>query len=129
MGISSLIMALDGIGLERVRKAYEVIEADQLAAYKQSVVDGSHGTAYGNGPDAHTMRHIQDYDDVFLDLAANPVVMPIIEDVVGPNFQVMEMICHNHHAGTKAHTGWHRDWPPYVHPKYALKVKAFLFPR
>jgi len=39
----------------------------------------------------------------------------------------MEMICHNHHAGTKAHTGWHRDWPPYVHPQFALKTKVFYF--
>ncbi len=73
------------------------------------------------------MNNIYAYDDLFLDLAANPLTMPIIEDVIGPNYQVMEMICHNHHAGTNAHTGWHRDWPPYVHPKYALKAKIFYF--
>ena len=90
-------------------------------------MNGNYAVGYGNGPDAHTMRNIQDYDDVFLDLAANPIVTPILAEVVGENFQVMEMICHNHHAGTQAHTGWHRDWPPYVHPKYALKVKVFYF--
>lgn len=119
--------ALDSVGIDRVRSAYETIEVDQAPAWQESVANQTHGTAYGNGPDAHTMRNIQDYDDIFLDLAANPIVTPIIEDVVGSNFQVMEMICHNHHAGTKAHTGWHRDWPPYVHPQFALKVKVFYF--
>ncbi|MEM7033056.1 MAG: phytanoyl-CoA dioxygenase family protein [Chloroflexota bacterium] len=119
--------ALEKIGLDRVRAAYEHIEADQAPAWRESVVNGTYGPGYGNGPDAHTMRDIHEYDDVFLDLAANPQVTPIIDDIVGPNFQVMEMICHNHHAGTQAHTGWHRDWPPYIHHKYALKVKVFYF--
>lgn len=119
--------ALDTVGLERIRSAYEAIEEEQVSDWRESVASGNHTRAYGNGPDAHTMRNIYDYDDVFLDLAENSIVTPIIEDVVGPNFQAMEMICHNHHAGTKAHTGWHRDWPPYVHPQFALKVKVFYF--
>ena len=119
--------ALDSVGLDRVRAAYEHVESEQAPAWKSSVLDGTYSGGYGNGPDAHTMTRIYDYDDVFLDLAANPLVTPIIEEVVGKNFQVMEMICHNHHAGTRAHTGWHRDWPPYVHPKFALKVKVFYF--
>jgi ectoine hydroxylase-related dioxygenase (phytanoyl-CoA dioxygenase family) len=119
--------ALDSVGLDSVRSAYEAIEADQAPAWRESVIDGTYGSGYGNGPDAHTMRNIQDYDDIFLDLAENPLVTPIIKDVVGENFQVMEMICHNHHSGTKAHTGWHRDWPPYRHPQFSLKVKVFYF--
>ena len=119
--------ALDSVGLDRVRAAYEHVESEQAPAWKSSVLDGTYSGGYGNGPDAHTMTRIYDYDDVFLDLAANPLVTPIIEEVVGKNFQVMEMICHNHHSGTKAHTGWHRDWPPYVHPQFALKVKVFYF--
>lgn len=119
--------ALDAVGFDRVVSAYERVEADQAPAWRESVEQGTFTGGYGNGPDAHTMRNIFEYDDVFLDLAANPLVTPIIDDVIGPNFQVMEMICHNHHAGTKAHTGWHRDWPPYVHPQYALKAKVFYF--
>ena len=119
--------ALDSVGLENVRAAYEAIEAQQAVEWRESVAAGNHHRAYGNGPDAHTMRNIWDYDDIFLNLAENPLVTPVIEEVVGENFQVMEMLCHNHHAGTNAHTGWHRDWPPYVHPKYALKVKVFYF--
>ena len=119
--------ALDTIGLDRVRSAYEAVEADQVEAWREAVTAGTQRPGYGNGPDAHTMRNVYDYDDIFLDLAANPVTTPIIEDIVGPNFQVMEILCHNHHAGTKAHTSWHRDWPPYAHPKYALKVKIFYF--
>src|SRR5690606_2105152 len=97
--------ALDSIGLDRVKAAYESVEAQQLEAYKASLANGNYSGGYGNGPDAHTMNNIYQHDDVFLDLAANPLVTPILEDVVGPNFQVMEMICHNHHSGTKAHTG------------------------
>ena len=119
--------ALDAIGLDRVRAAYERVEADQAPAWRESVLKGTYSGGYGNGPDAHTMNGIYEYDDVFLDLAANPITTPIIEDVIGQNFQVMEMICHNHHGNTNAHTGWHRDWPPYVHPKYALKAKVFYY--
>ena len=119
--------ALDAIGLDRVRAAYERVEADLAPAWRESVLKGTYSGGYGNGPDAHTMNGIYEYDDVFLDLAANPITTPIIEDVIGQNFQVMEMICHNHHGNTNAHTGWHRDWPPYVHPKYALKAKVFYY--
>lgn len=119
--------ALDSVGLDRVRSAFEAVEADQAPAWRESVVNNNYGVGYGNGPDAHTMRNIQDYDDLFLDLAENPIVTPIIDEVIGTNFQVMEMLCHNHHSGTKAHTGWHRDWPPYRHPQFSLKVKVFYF--
>lgn len=119
--------ALDSVGLDKVRSAYEAIEADQAPAWLESVKNNSYSGGYGNGPDAHTMNQIYTYDDIFLDLAENPRVTPIIEEVIGKNYQVMEMICHNHHSGTKAHTGWHRDWPPYVHPKFALKAKVFYF--
>ena len=37
------------------------------------------------------------------------------------------MLYHNHHAGTAAHTTWHRDWPPWTHPQYTLKIKVFYF--
>lgn len=119
--------ALADIGLDRVRAAYERIQAETESAWRQSVIDGTYKGGYGNGPDAHTMGNIYAYDDIFLDLAANPRITPIIEEVVGPNFQVMEMVCHCHHAGTGAHTAWHRDWPPYRHPKYVLKAKVFYF--
>jgi ectoine hydroxylase-related dioxygenase (phytanoyl-CoA dioxygenase family) len=119
--------ALAEIGLDRVRAAYERVQAETEAAWRQSVIDGTFKGGYGNGPDAHTMGNIHEYDDIFLDLAANPCITPILEEVVGPNFQVMEMVCHCHHAGTGAHTAWHRDWPPYRHPKYALKAKVFYF--
>ena len=119
--------ALADIGLERVQAAYERIQAETEPAWRQSVIDGTYKGGYGNGPDAHTMSNVYAHDDIFLDLAANPRITPIIEAVVGPNFQVMEMVCHCHHAGTGAHTAWHRDWPPYRHPKYALKAKVFYF--
>ena len=39
----------------------------------------------------------------------------------------MDLFAHKHHAGTNAHTDWHRDWPAYAHPNFALKAKIFYF--
>lgn len=119
--------ALDLIGLDRVRAAYEHVQRLTEPAWRESVRQGTYKGGYGNGPDAHTMGNVYQYDDLFLDLADNPSVIPLLEGVVGPNLQVMEIVAHCHHAGTQAHTGWHRDWPPYRHPQYALKAKAFYF--
>ena len=66
--------ALDSIDLKRVRSAYEKVEADQAPAWRESVLNETYGGGYGNGPDAHTMQNIYNYDDVFLDLAENPMV-------------------------------------------------------
>jgi ectoine hydroxylase-related dioxygenase (phytanoyl-CoA dioxygenase family) len=119
--------ALDAIGLARVRAAYESVQRLTEPAWRESVRTQTYKGGYGNGPDAHTMGNIYQHDDLFLDLADNPLVMPLLEEVVGPNVQVMEMVAHCHHAGTQAHTAWHRDWPPYRHPKYILKAKVFYF--
>lgn len=119
--------ALASIGLDRVRSAYERIQAETEASWREEVKAGGYHRNYGNGPDAHTMLSVYQKDPLFLDLANNPKIVPLIEEIVGPELQVMEIICHCHHAGTKAHTGWHRDWPPWSHPKYILKAKVFYF--
>jgi ectoine hydroxylase-related dioxygenase (phytanoyl-CoA dioxygenase family) len=119
--------ALDPFGLPRVQAAYEQIQRQTEPAWRAMVQSGVYKGGYGNGPDAHTMDSIYQHDSLFLDIAANPVTLPLLEAVIGPNVQTMEMVAHCHHAGTHAHTGWHRDWPPYRHPQYALKVKAFYF--
>jgi ectoine hydroxylase-related dioxygenase (phytanoyl-CoA dioxygenase family) len=82
---------------------------------------------YGHGPNAHTMSSVYEHDDVFLDLANNPKVIPLLEEIIGPDVQTMEMVCHCHHAGTQAHTAWHRDWPAWSHPQFTLKAKVFYF--
>ena len=89
--------------------------------------NGTFKGGYGNGPDAHTMGDIHQYDSLFLDIAENPLVLPILREVVGPDVQTMEMVAHCHHAGTNAHTGWHRDWPAWRHPQFMLKAKVFYF--
>ena len=63
--------AMDSFGLDRVRAAYEAVEADQLTEWRESVAAGTMRRAYGNGPDAHTMFNIYDYDSLFLDIAEN----------------------------------------------------------
>ncbi|MCL4858199.1 MAG: phytanoyl-CoA dioxygenase family protein [Caldilineaceae bacterium] len=119
--------ALAPYGMSRVRAAFEHAQRATEPAWRAMVQSGVYKGGYGNGPDAHTMSGVYEYDHLFLDVAENPVIMPLLEQVVGPNVQSMEIVAHCHHGGTAAHTGWHRDWPPYRHPKYALKVKAFYF--
>lgn len=119
--------AIEPIGLDRVRNAFERREAETRREWEQMVQSGKYAGGYGNGPDAHTIRPDFDADTAIMDLANNPAVMPLVEKIVGPEYQVMEMLYHNHHAGTKAHTGWHRDWPPWSHPQYTLKIKVFYF--
>jgi ectoine hydroxylase-related dioxygenase (phytanoyl-CoA dioxygenase family) len=119
--------ALDPFGLERVQAAYEHVQAKTEPAWRQSLIEGNFKGGYGNGPDAHTMSNPYEYDDLFLDIADNPLLIPILEDVVGENLQAMEIVAHCHHSGTQAHTGWHRDWPAWRHPKYMLKAKVFYF--
>ena len=119
--------ALDSFGLERVQAGYEHIQSLTEPAWRQSVLDGNYKGGYGNGPDAHTMGNIHQYDDLWLDIAANPRILPLLKEIVGINVQTMEMVAHCHHSGTAAHTGWHRDWPAWTHPKYTLKAKVFYF--
>jgi ectoine hydroxylase-related dioxygenase (phytanoyl-CoA dioxygenase family) len=119
--------ALAPIGLDRVAAAYERVQSLTEPAWRQSVADGTFRGGYGNGPDAHTMSSPYTQEPIFLDLANNPAVIPLLEEIVGPELQAMEIVCHCHHAGARAHTGWHRDWPPWTHPKYILKAKVFYF--
>ena len=119
--------AMAPIGLARVQGAYERIHAATEAKWRADVAAGTAKGGYGHGPNAHTMSNIYAQEDVFLDLAANPKILPLLEAFVGPDLQVMEMVCHCHHAGTQAHTAWHRDWPAWTHPQYVLKTKVFYF--
>jgi ectoine hydroxylase-related dioxygenase (phytanoyl-CoA dioxygenase family) len=119
--------ALDTFGLGRVQTAYEHIQSLTEPAWRQSLVEGNFKGGYGNGPDAHTMDSIYQYDNLWLDIAANPRILPLLKEIVGIDVQTMEMVTHCHHAGTQAHTGWHRDWPAWSHPQYTLKAKVFYF--
>jgi ectoine hydroxylase len=107
--------------------AFETIQRQTEPAWRAMVQSGVYKGGYGHGPDAHTMNNAYDYDPLFLEIADNPITRPLLEAVIGPNLQAMEVVAHCHHAHTNAHTGWHRDWPPYRHPQYSLKVKAFYF--
>lgn len=119
--------ALDEDTLHRARSAYEQIQADTEEAWRNMVASGVYKGGYGHGPNAHTMNHIYEWDSIFLDIAANPKIMPFMPQITGPDLQAMEIVAHLHHAGTEAHTGWHRDWPEWTHPQYTLKTKVFYF--
>jgi ectoine hydroxylase-related dioxygenase (phytanoyl-CoA dioxygenase family) len=117
--------AAEPIGLERIQASFERRESETKDEWEEMVASGKFTGGYGNGPNAHTIRPEWDWDTTILDLAYNPKIIPLVQDVVGPDFQVMEMLYHNHHAGAAAHTGWHRDWPTWRHPLYTLKIKVF----
>ena len=117
--------AAEPIGIDRIREAYERAEADTRDEWEEMVASGVYKGGYGNGPNAHTIRTNYEWDTTMLDLANNPKIIPIIKEIIGPDYQVMEMLYHNHHAGAAAHTRWHRDWPPWKHPQYTLKAKCF----
>lgn len=121
--------ALQEIGLSRVKQAYERARKSTEMIWRQALADGSyaHKGVYGNGPAAHVMLDVYQHDVLFLELANNPQVIPIIEDVVGPDLQITEMLAHCHPAHTKAHIEWHRDWPPWQHPTQVLKAKVFYY--
>ena len=100
--------ALEDVGLDRVRQAHEAVQKQTESAWQQFVVDGEYKRkgVYGHGPNAHATLGCYRYDDLFLDIANNPQVIPFLEDVVGPDLQCVETICHTHHVGTEAHTEW-----------------------
>ena len=119
--------AMDSIGLDRVREAYERIQAETEEAWQQSILEDTYTGGGGNGPNAHVMSGVDAQDDIFLDLSNNPRTIPLLEEIVGPELQSIGASCHRHPASTEAHTGWHRDWPPWSHPQYILKAKVFYF--
>ncbi len=119
--------ALDSIGLERMHAAYEKIRRDTEPAWRRAIADRSGKGVYGHGAAAHVITDLYHYDPLFLDLANNPRIIPILEQVVGPDLQLTEAIGHNHPAGTPAHIEWHRDWPPWSHPTQILKAKVFYY--
>jgi ectoine hydroxylase-related dioxygenase (phytanoyl-CoA dioxygenase family) len=119
--------ALADIGLERVQNAYEAVRRQTEAAWRRAVAADTGKGVYGLGAAAHVMPDLYQYDPLFLDLANNPAVIPLVESVVGRDLQLTEMIGHNHPASTEAHVEWHRDWPPWSHPTQILKAKVFYY--
>ena len=88
--------ALDSIGLERMHAAYEKIRRDTEPAWRRAIADSSGKGVYGHGAAAHVITDLYHYDPLFLDLANNPRIIPILEQVVGPDLQLTEAIGHNH---------------------------------
>ena len=119
--------ALSQFGLERVRVGYEQAQQQTAAAWREANASGPTKGVYGRGAAAHVMVDMWQHDDLFLDVADNPALIPALRQVVGPDLQLTEAIGHIHPAGTAAHIEWHRDWPPWSHPTQALKAKVFYF--
>jgi phytanoyl-CoA hydroxylase len=119
--------ALRGFGHQRVVEAFDRAQKQSEADWHATNVSGSDKGVYGRGRAAHVMVDLWQQDDLFLDLADNPTVIPAVQQVVGPDLQLTESIGHIHPAGTDAHIEWHRDWPPWSHPTQVLKAKVFYF--
>jgi ectoine hydroxylase len=119
--------ALAEIGLERVWDAYEQVRRKTEGEWRETIAVATGKGVYGQGMAAHVMVDLHLHDPLFLDLANNPQVVPILATVVGPDLQLTEAIGHNHPAGTPAHIEWHRDWPPWTHPTQILKAKVFYY--
>jgi len=118
---------LQGFGRERILDAFERARRQTEPDWREVTASGSTKGVYGLGAAAHVMVEMWQFDDLFLDLADNPAVFPILQQVVGHDLQLTEAIGHIHPAGTPAHIGWHRDWQPWSHPTQALKAKVFYF--
>ncbi|MCY3902388.1 MAG: phytanoyl-CoA dioxygenase family protein [Caldilineaceae bacterium] len=126
-GYLTIENALYPFGLDRVRAAFEAIQRQTEPAWAESIRNGTFKGRYGNGPDAHTMGDSHQYGTIFMDIAENLLVLPILKETVGPDVQTMEMVAHRHPAGADAHTGRHRDRPAWRHSQFMLKAKVFYF--
>jgi ectoine hydroxylase-related dioxygenase (phytanoyl-CoA dioxygenase family) len=119
--------ALEPFGLDNVVEAWERIQAEDEPGWKQAVRDGTVSGGYGNGPNAHTMSAVYKRDKIFFDIGGNPMMRPLVEDLHGVDVQCAGVTNHCHHAGTAAHTTWHRDWSPWTHHTWIIKSKIFYF--
>jgi len=119
--------ALEPLGLDNVVRAWERIQEEDEPGWKQAVADGTVTGGYGNGPNAHTMSGVYKRDKVFFDVGGNPIMRPMLEELHGVDVQCVGVTNHCHHAGTAAHTAWHRDWPAWTHPSWIIKSKIFYF--
>lgn len=119
--------AFADIGVERVFAAYQQARKQTEAAWHQATAANIDKGEHRLGAAAHQVLDLFKYDPLFLDLANNPTIISILEQVVGPDLQLTEMIGHHHPANTPTHIGWHRDWPPWSHPTQILKAKVFYY--
>jgi len=117
--------ALEPFGTDSVREAYERVEAGLKPAWEQAIKNSTNSDH--SGSNSHDMTPDYKKEPIFLDLANNPKVMPLISQIVGPRYQVANIICHNHPAHTEAHTTWHRDWQEWSHPRFTLRAKVFYY--
>jgi len=115
--LSEIFRKLDEQGYVVVEKALEgdLFAQTRDAFYRveqQTHDDWARGFSYGNygaGPDAHVVYPIIGWDEVFLDLLELPLAIDIVRRVLGPDMMMIDNALHVKPAGTKAHTGWHRD--------------------
>jgi len=119
--------ALEGFDLNEVRGAFEQARTATQPGWKDMVASGVFKGGYGHGPDAHSIEDPYLFHRCFLDIADNPSTRDLMRAIIGPGMQMTETFAHIHHAHSNPHTDWHRDWPTYRHPRYALKAKAFYY--
>ena len=81
--------AMEQVGLSNATASFEKVQNLTELAWKNMVASGVIKGGYGHGPNAHTMNNIHKYDDLWLELAMNPRIVPLLKRIVGIDVQVM----------------------------------------
>lgn len=78
-------------------------------------------------PDLEQVMGILEYSPLFLDLAENPRVFPLVRELVGPDIMLLDHDYFITPPGATIHRGWHFDelFPGVHHPRSRLMVKVF----
>jgi ectoine hydroxylase-related dioxygenase (phytanoyl-CoA dioxygenase family) len=70
---------------------------------------------------------IMEYHPFFVDMIENPLVFPIVRDLLGPAIRLLDHDYFMTPPGAKIHRGWHYDefFPNVHHPTSILMIKVF----
>ena len=105
--------AIEGEDLERVQKVFLEGQAETRAKWE----------ADGCPRGFFDIPNILERDDIFLDLMHYQSTFPVMEEVIGPDIQLMGIQARTYPPNPTSYTNWHKDCPPWSHPQYALKSK------
>ncbi|HIB90549.1 TPA: hypothetical protein EYN09_15800 [Candidatus Poribacteria bacterium] len=107
--------ALKGNQLHKIQGTSYRVEQQTQAEWRQAVANLPDFRPYGLGPTAHVVYPIINHDDIFLDLLEHPMTISIAMAFMGPDIQMIDNALHIKPAGSRSHTGWHRDAQTWFH--------------
>ena len=109
--------AIEGEDLERVQEVFLEGQAETRAKWE----------ADGCPRGFFDIPNVLERDDIFLDLMHYKSTFPVMEEVIGPDIQLMGIQARTYPPNPTSYTNWHKDCPPWSHPQYALKSKLFYY--